>query len=412
MQGGLEGGLERGGGRAEGAGGEAGGGDGWGAGELEAWVMLERELEGGAENCWKGTGGGGEIGKKAGRGGQSFWMGTVTWNGRWKGGKSFPRHSQRLEGVWRGDLRDLSRKCWKGTGRERPLPDPSPTFSVQWKKGIRALGYNTENQDVTIKMAALSSNFHSLQDTHFDEDPAFNLRTTAADEPQNQVSFIFITPASDDGMCILLYPEYDQTGVSGPSESVPVYVKQGELLLLRWDVAHAGTFAVLMNKRTPMIRLHGKAYIRGGRVPDVQPTNYYHDANGNELRQFYKVTEVVKSMFGPSTREAQSFGESVVTTLPEDFDGPPLDLFARPQWDIPSCLSPLKPNVSPSKKYVPFLTTQPSPNHGRPATKSDCPLDGTGIGGSQIIFDNAEKHAPDTKHKCDQVSTPQVVWIF
>jgi len=280
------------------------------------------------------------------------------------------------------------------------------------KKGIRALGYNTENQDVTIKMAALSSDFHSLQDTHFDEDPAFNLRKTAADEPQNQVSFIFIMPASEDGMCILLYPEYDQTGVSGPSESVPVYVKQGELLLLRWDVAHAGTFAVLMNKRTPMIRLHGKAYIRGGRVPDVQPTNYYHDANGNELRQFYKVTEVVKNMFGPSTREAQSFGESVVTTLPEDFDGPPLDLFARPQLDIPSCLSSLKPNVSPSKKYVPFLTTQPSPNHGRPDTKSDRPLDGTGIGGSQIIFDNDEKHAPDTKHKCDQVSMPQVAWIF
>ena len=63
MQGGLEGELERGAGRAEGMGGEAGGGAGWGAGELEACVVLERELEWEAENRWKGAGGGGEVGK-------------------------------------------------------------------------------------------------------------------------------------------------------------------------------------------------------------------------------------------------------------------------------------------------------------------------------------------------------------
>ena len=123
MQGGLEGGLERGGGWAEGAGGEAGGGAGRGAGELEAWVMLERELEGGAENCWKGTGGGGEIGKKSWKGGTFFLDGDRNLERALEGGEEFsttqPETGRGLEGGFARFVAKMLEGDWKGTSPSR-----------------------------------------------------------------------------------------------------------------------------------------------------------------------------------------------------------------------------------------------------------------------------------------------------
>ena len=89
-----------------------------------------------------------------------------------------------------------------------------------------------------------------------DEDPNTVARLGRLDRSKpfgNVISFIFLVPASVAGTDIVLHPEYDPTGESGPSMSVPVRVQLGECLVLTCNVVHHGTFGYAYGKKDPKI---------------------------------------------------------------------------------------------------------------------------------------------------------------
>ena len=250
---------------------------------------------------------------------------------------------------------------------ENMNPDIEGPLATAISEFLQELGYNTTKKGVRIEADRLFTVEHAIMDSHTDVNSALITPQAIAVHSsfrgmkfEDVVPFIAVIPGSQDGASLLVWPPLKPGETS--CQSIAVHVKFGDMMVLRAEFVHAGSFGLLAGSRCKMPRLHLLVYQKGGFSGDRVPTNYYSDPAGVPFVRTRLLTVEHQMWFPRQTRRSWVGGEIVSEDMAAD--------------DTPSPTSPTTDNVggnSPSDATAPAQVPTGKPSTATSTSAATAP---------------------------------------